>query len=350
MVSRVRPCRRAMDCQPLRSTTVGFAKDALGGTKSVFDDNNSARSREHPASAVPSRSWMIEEWANSLTELSSATRAAYSNAVFGFVRWAERAGLGGPAEVERLTLRRYLAYMSTRRYARRSIAQAVAALRRYFHWLRRTGAVDGDPVAGLSARAGPGRLPRVLPLAEVAALLDSPTPLPTSLPEAVRLRDDAVLELLYGSGLRVSELCGLSEGDVDLKEGWVTVWGKGGKQRRAPMSASAVRTVEKWLREGRPALERGAGTGLQAALFLNMRGHRLSPRDVRRLLDRRSPVQTHPHALRHSFATHMLDGGADLRVVQELLGHANLRTTQVYTHVSKERLLAVYESSHPRAW
>jgi integrase/recombinase XerC len=251
--------------------------------------------------------------------------------------------------VERLTLRRYLAYMSTRRYARQSIAQAAAALRRYFRWLQKRGEVAGDPSSGLSARAGPGRLPRVLPLSEVAMLLEHPPPVPRSLPDAVRLRDDAVLELLYGSGLRVSELCGLCDNDLDLPGGWVTVWGKGGKQRRVPMSASAVRAVENWVRDGRPSFERGAPHRREGALFLNMRGQRLGPRDVRRLLDRRSPVRTHPHALRHTFATHMLDGGADLRVVQELLGHANLRTTQVYTHVSKERLLSVYEGSHPRA-
>ena len=335
--------------QPVRFTTVGLARDALGGT----------------GTASNVQSWMLEGWSNSLTQLSPATKAAYSNAVSGFIVWAGRAGLDGPGQVSRVVLRRYLAYMSTRRYARQSMAQAAAALRRYFHWLRRCNLVDGDPAAGLSARAGTAKLPRVLPLSEVASLLDHPPERAVQVPDAVRFRDDAVLELLYGSGLRVSELCGLSPGDLDLAAGWVTVWGKGGKQRRVPVSASAARAVGRWLRDGRPAMEKPllesqvpdnhmAEGGKQwepeeDALFLNMRGRRLGPRDVRRLLDRRSPSPAHPHALRHSFATHMLDGGADLRVVQELLGHANLRTTQVYTHVSKERLLAVYESSHPRA-
>ena len=166
--------------------------------------------------------------------------------------------------------------------------------------------------------------------------------------EAVRLRDDAALELLYGSGLRVSELCGLSVGDVDTRDRWATVWGKGSKQRRVPISESAASAVQRWLADGPPGTWRAAESPADA-LFLNSRGQRLGPRDVRRILDRRSPSPTHPHALRHSFATHMLDGGADLRVVQELLGHASVRTTQVYTHVSKERLLAVYDLSHPRA-
>ena len=167
------------------------------------------------------------------------------------------------------------------------------------------------------------------------------------MPEAVLLRDDAVVELLYGSGLRVSELCGLGVGDVDLRTGWATVWGKGSKQRRVPISEASGRAVRRWLEKGRREMV-VAGSPAEA-LLLNMRGKRLGPRDVRRILDRRSPSPTHPHALRHSFATHLLDGGADLRVVQELLGHASLRTTQVYTHVSKERLLAVYDTSHPRA-
>jgi site-specific recombinase XerD len=177
--------------------------------------------------------------------------------------------------------------------------------------------------------------------------LDNPPARGSDVKAEVRLRDDAVLELLYGSGLRVSELCGLSLADLDLRDGWVTVWGKGSKQRRAPISESATHAVQRWARDGRPHFVRPESPS--DALFLNSKGLRLGPRDVRRILDRRSPSPTHPHALRHSFATHLLDGGADLRVVQELLGHASVRTTQIYTHVSKERLLAVYDTTHPRA-
>ena len=157
-------------------------------------------------------------------------------------------------------------------------------------------------------------------------------------------RDLAVLELLYAAGLRVSELCGLDRNDIDLRGRTVTVLGKGNKQRRVPIHDDGG---------GRAAgLVRGRARRMEGpaeAAFVNRRGARLGPRDVRRILDRRSASPTHPHALRHTYATHLLDGGADLRVVQELLGHASLATTQVYTHVSKERLRAVYGETHPRA-
>ena len=151
---------------------------------------------------------------------------------------------------------------------------------------------------------------------------------------------------MYGSGLRVAELCGLRPEDIDLRRAIVTVWGKGSKQRQVPMSRPSVDAVRQWLSARHTMVtDRTPGD----AVFLNRRGGRLSPRDVRRLLDRRAPAPTHPHALRHTFATHLLDGGADLRVVQELLGHGDLATTQLYTHVSKERLRQVYEATHPRA-
>lgn len=285
--------------------------------------------------------WSLDEFGRQLTAASSATRSAYGSDLAAFAEWAERAGAAGPDAVTRVMLRRYLAYLATRRYARRSIARKVAALRRYFRWQVKRGGVRVDPTRGLSAPKGEGRLPRVLSRAQVETLLEPAPAGPTE------LRDRAVLELLYGSGLRVSELCGLAPGDLDLARGTVTVWGKGSKQRQVPMSAPSVEAVRRWLSDGRPAL---AGPESPAdAAFLNARGRRLGTRDVRRILDRHSPSPTHPHALRHTFATHLLDGGADLRAVQEMLGHASLQTTQVYTHVSKERLLQVYERSHPRA-
>jgi integrase/recombinase XerC len=289
--------------------------------------------------------WALAEWLMSLTDLSPASTRAYENGVRSFITWAQRAGVDSPEKVTRLLLRRYLAYMTTRRYARQTVAQRASALRRYFSWLGRKGNLGADPTIALSARTGGSRLPRPLSRSELEVILDDPPARPGK--EEARLRDDAALELLYGSGLRVSELCGLGVGDLDLRGRWATVWGKGSKQRRVPISESAARAAQMWLDAGRPALAR-AGSPAEA-LFLNARGQRLGPRDVRRILDRRSPSPTHPHALRHSFATHLLDGGADLRVVQELLGHASVRTTQVYTHVSKERLLAVYDTTHPRA-
>jgi integrase/recombinase XerC len=318
--------------------------------------------------------WQLPEWVMSLTDLADASKRAYENGVRSFITWVQRAGIRDPGQVTRLLLRRYLAYMATRHYARQTVTQRASALRRYFGWLSRQGVLTGDPTASLSARTGESRLPRVLSRGELGVILDGP-PLPVGqgpvgqgpvgeepageepvgqgpvpdkgMAEAVRLRDDAALELLYGSGLRVSELCGLSVANVDTRDRWTTVWGKGSKQRRVPISESAASAVKRWLADGRPQM---AGIESPAdALFLNSWGRRLGPRDVRRILDRRSPTPTHPHALRHSFATHMIDGGADLRVVQELLGHASVRTTQIYTHVSKERLLAVYDLSHPRA-
>ena len=272
---------------------------------------------------------------------------AYDRDIHAFITWAERAGLDGPETVNRLLLRRYLAYLTTRRYARRTVARKVAAIRRYFNWLRRDGTVEVDPSVRLSAPAGEGRLPRVLTSSELDTLLDHPRAPVRDDPPTLRLRDEAVLELLYGSGLRVAELCGLGPGDVDVRRRLVKVWGKGSRQRQVPLSEPAADAIRAWLRDGRPRMETDDSPG--DALFLNQRGRRLGPRDVRRLLDHRAAAPTHPHALRHSYATHLLDGGADLRVVQELLGHASLQTTQIYTHVSKEHLRTVYQSTHPRA-
>jgi integrase/recombinase XerC len=291
--------------------------------------------------------WHEREFLASLTSVAPRTVEAYGADLRGFVTWAERSGLEGPEPVDRTLLRRYVAHLATRRYARRSVARKVAALRRYFGWLLRTGRLPVDPSAGLSAPRGEGRLPRVLHQDEVNGLLDEPPAKVADDAPAIRARDDAVLEVLYGSGLRVAELCGLDRADLDLGRGRATVWGKGSKQRTVPLSAPSVDALQRWL-DG-PRHELALDGSPPEALFLNRRGHRLTPRDVRRILDRRAISPTHPHALRHTFATHLLDGGADLRAVQELLGHADLATTQRYTHVSRERLRAVYDATHPRA-
>ncbi len=292
-------------------------------------------------------SWQVDDFERSLTDVAPSTIVAYRRDVDSFVAWATRAELSGPSDVSRLLLRRYLAYLATRRKSRPTVARKAAALRRYFNWLRRQGTITADPSIRLSVSAGPSRLPRVLAPDDLDALLDHPPARVKGDPPAVRLRDDAVLELLYGSGLRVAELCGLCLGDIDLTRRLITVWGKGSKQRQVPISAPSAAALKAWVSEGRMVMTQADSP--PDALFFNRRGRRLGPRDVRRLLDRRALSPTHPHALRHSFATHLLDGGADLRVVQELLGHASLQTTQVYTHVSKEHLRAVYETTHPRA-
>ncbi len=301
------------------------------------------RLEEGLGDGVVAPEWRLDEFVCSLTASSANTVAAYRSDVAAFAEWAQRSGIVRPTDVERMLVRRYVAFLTTRRYAKRSIARKVAALHRYFRWLVRAGHLPSDPSASVRAPAGEGRLPRVLSSAEVTVLLDTP---PTDdEPMWRRRRDDAVLELLYGSGIRVGELCGLDCGDIDLAAGAVVVWGKGAKQRRVPLSAVAVDALRAWLPVRHEVLVASAG----AALFGNERGHRLGTRDVRRIIDRRAASPTHPHALRHSCATHLLDGGADLRVVQELLGHADVATTQRYTHVSNERLRAVYAEAHPRA-
>jgi site-specific recombinase XerD len=282
--------------------------------------------------------WDLPGFSTWLGGRAAATRKAYVSDLALFAEWMSRSDVDGPDGVDRMHLRRYLASLGTRKLARASIARKAAALRCYFSWQVRQGRLASDPARSLRAPSGGGRLPRVLSTGEVTALLDVPPGTP------VDRRDLAVLELLYAAGIRVSELCGLNRSDIDLRARTVTVVGKGGKQRRVPIHDAAVDALRTWLEDGRDDME-----GPSEAAFVNRRGARLGPRDVRRILDRRSASPTHPHALRHTYATHLLDGGADLRVVQELLGHASLATTQVYTHVSKERLRAVYGETHPRA-
>ncbi|MEO7571440.1 MAG: tyrosine-type recombinase/integrase [Acidimicrobiales bacterium] len=291
--------------------------------------------------------WHERAFLASLTSVGTRTVEAYAGDLASFVAWAERGGAVGPETVDRTLLRRYVAHLATRRYAKRSIARKVSALRRYFAWAARTGEIDADPSSGLSAPRGDGRLPRVLRQDELTTLLDDPPAAIAGDGPALRARDDAVLELLYGSGLRIGELCALGPADLDLDRDRATVWGKGGKQRVVPLSAPASEALRRWLAGSRTELL--ADPAAADALFVNRRGRRLTPRDARRILDRRAASPTHPHALRHTFATHLLDGGADLRAVQELLGHADLATTQRYTHVSRERLRSVYDASHPRA-
>jgi site-specific recombinase XerD len=294
------------------------------------------------------RAWHLDGFVASLTSSSPNTVAAYRSDVDAFVTWCAGRDLAGPAQVDRLVLRRYVAWLGTRPdkpLGKRSVARHVSSLRRYFAHLRRTGVLDTDPSTSLRAPSGDGRLPRVLDLAEVEGLLDGATP--DDEPHWRRLRDDAVLELLYGSGVRVGELCGLHLDALDLAGGAVTVWGKGAKQRRVPLSEPAVAALRAWLGIRGEVVPAAAGS----VVFGNERGHVLTSRDVRRIVDRRAPkgVSTHPHALRHTFATHLLDGGADLRAVQELLGHADVSTTQRYTHVSNHLLREVYAEAHPRA-
>lgn len=287
--------------------------------------------------------WRLTDFLRAHTVLAERTRIAYASDVRLFVDWVARSGVDSPGAVNRTLVRRYVANLSTRNFARRSIARKAAALRRYFQWALAQQIIHVDPTIGLHVSAGAGRLPRILDRRELAHLLDGASP--EGEPDWRRLRDDAVLEVLYGSGVRVSELCTLTVGQVKLEERLLIVWGKGAKERQVPLGEPAADAMHRWLAVRLDVVPTDVGS----IVFGNERGKPLSPRDVRRIIDRRSSTPTHPHALRHTFATHLLDGGADLRSVQEMLGHADVATTQRYTHVSRERLRSAYLESHPRA-
>jgi integrase/recombinase XerC len=297
--------------------------------------------------------WDVDGYVASLTAASPHTREAYGRDALQFVLWAERGGCPDPEALDHAALRRYLAYLGTQRLAKRTIARKAAALRSFLRYLKRRGVLVTDSGRSLRAPKGPARLPRVPSSSEATALLDlaaAVEPPDDPLARALALQDVALLEILYGTGIRVSECCGLTPGDCDLTGGSITVLGKGAKVRRLPLGKPAQDALESWLREGRPAVAEPHSP--PDAVFLNRRGLRLSPRDARRVMERHPMPDghtLHPHVLRHAYATHLLEGGADLRAVQELLGHADLATTQIYTHLTRERLRAVYEATHPRA-
>ena len=288
-----------------------------------------------------------------LSALSENTRRAYEHDAREFVQWCERGGCADPSALDHRVLRRYLAYLQTRGFSRATTSRKAASVRAYVRHLRRRGVLGRDVAAAVQSPKTARRLPRMPRKKEATALLDELVEQAES-DDPRALRDLAIVELLYGAGLRVSECCGLDVGDVELKKRTVTALGKGAKVRRLPLGEPACDAVASYLRNGRTALlgplQPSAGAG--SALFLNARGRRMTPRDVRRVLDRHPMADgrsLHPHALRHAYATHLLEGGADLRAVQELLGHADVGTTQIYTHVTRERMRAVFERTHPRA-
>jgi integrase/recombinase XerC len=340
--------------------------------------------------------WEIDEFVRSLTNAADNTALAYRSDIEAFVGWCGGMGVEGPKRVSRLTLRSYLGHLATKGFAKRSIARHSASLRRYFAYLHRRNLVEINPTGRLHSPTAGGRLPRVLHADELHRVLDAPVrggsrnqtavhePSPalgnsdlrghgsanietllgsqgvsqgskseSALHAARAVRDQAIVELLYGSGLRVSELCALCYSAVDRTRKVVTVMGKGAKERVVPLSDASLEALEVWVGNVQSEFFSLVGAGDRATaaslLFRNERGAPLAPRDVRRILDRRAGSPVNPHALRHTFATHLLDGGADLRIVQEMLGHADLATTQLYTHVSKERLRTVFDSAHPRA-
>jgi site-specific recombinase XerD len=276
---------------------------------------------------------------------AEATRAVYGKDAGEFAAWAATYTLE-PGDVDYPWLRRYAARLAERGLAPRTVSRKLAALRALFRVLVEHGVAAANPAELLSSPKLPQRLPRALKPADVSTLLDR---IPASTP--LELRDRALFELAYACGLRAEELVDLDVGSLDFDAEQVRVEGKGGKTRFVPVGEHALAALGHWLERGRGALEAGAG---EPALFLSKSGRRLSTSDVRRRLRtwaRHAAAQgaVHPHALRHSFATHLLEGGADLRAIQALLGHASISTTQVYTRVESARLRAAYERSHPRA-
>jgi integrase/recombinase XerD len=285
--------------------------------------------------------------------LSPHTLAAYRRDLRRYLAFLDRRDERNAGAVDERTIRSFVASLSASThgpeetpYRASSVARALSAVRSFHRFLLREGVADRDPASGVRQPRLPRSLPRPLPIDDIRRLLETPDPA-----TPLGVRDRAILELLYGSGLRISELTGLDVDDMDLEEGSLRVLGKGGKERDVPVGSFAHEAVSAYLVRGRPAL---AGASTRGALFLNARGGRLSRQSCARMLaghvraagiDRRVTL----HTLRHSFATHLLEGGADVRVVQELLGHASVATTQIYTLVTAQHLREVYETSHPRA-
>ena len=285
--------------------------------------------------------------------LSVHTLEAYRRDLNRYVDFLRHRDVDDLGRIDEGTIRSFVASLSASThgpdaapYRATTVARTLSTIRSFHRFLVREGVTDGDPAAGIAQPRLPRSLPRPLPVDEVRRLLEAPDE-----GSPAGLRDRAILELLYGSGLRISELTGMDVDDLDLEAGSLRVLGKGGKEREVPLGSFGKDAIEAYLRRGRPAL---AATASRGALFLNARGGRLSRQSCARLLgryvrlaeiDRRVTL----HTLRHSFATHLLEGGADVRVVQELLGHASVATTQIYTLVTARHLREVYDESHPRA-
>jgi integrase/recombinase XerD len=277
--------------------------------------------------------------------LSARTQEAYERDLARFAEYADVKGVAAPLDITAKVLREYVYHLKDLGLSPASIRRNVSAVRTYFRFLTGDGIVVRDPSERLETPKKWRELPDVLSVEEVQRLLAAPT-----LDDTMVFRDRALLELAYGAGLRVSEWISLGVRDLLLEEGLVRVFGKGSKERLVPIGRSAIGAAAVYLRELRPRLEKGEGKGI---LFLNARGRPLSRMGAWKILRgyvERASITKHvsPHTLRHSFATHLLEGGADLRAVQEMLGHVDIATTQIYTHVDREYLRQVHRSYHPR--
>lgn len=279
---------------------------------------------------------------------SPNTMAAYERGLNEYVAFLKSQGAKRLEDVDTLLVKAYEQELGLRGLAPASIRQRLSVVKGFHRFCVRDGSAADNPAEGVRAPKMPERLPDVLSIDEAARILDS---LDDDRP--MGLRDRAMLELLYGCGLRVSELTGLNPQDVFLEEGFIRVFGKGSKERVVPIAGAALRALRAYLDAGRPALAARARSGASEAVFLNGRGGRISRQSVHGIVSRAGGAigreDLHPHTLRHSFATHLLEGGADLRVIQELLGHESISTTQIYTHVDRSHMREEYRSAHPRA-
>jgi site-specific recombinase XerD len=292
----------------------------------------------------PAPNWsqtVVEGYLSRLADqrgLSPHTLDAYRRDLSQFFDYCDRGGVGSVADVDRRLARRYLAFLDTLGYSRATISRKASSIRAFYTDAVLRGHASVNPFDGVATPKLDKPLPHALPARSLAAALDS---IDTSEPEGVR--DRAIVETLYATGLRISELASLRVGETEGDT--VTVRGKGGKVRVVPLGRPAQRALRAYLDQARRALhERGPGT---SSLFVGSRGGPMGPRSLRRVVH--SHLATFPHALRHSFATHLLEGGADLRTVQDLLGHTDLATTQIYTAVTRKHLRGMYDQSHPRA-
>jgi integrase/recombinase XerC len=283
--------------------------------------------------------------------LAAHTVRAYRTDLLNLFTHLDRLGMESLDEVDVRALRSWLAKQHTLGQARATLQRRAAAARVFFAWAHETGHVTTDPAANLRSPKTARTLPPTLDRTTASQMLDDAIAIARETGGPVAARDVAVLEVLYSTGIRVSELCGLDLNDLDRERRVVRVFGKGSKERTVPIGAPALRAVEFWLTKARPQLTTDESG---AALFIGERGKRIDPRVVRRIVHRslrmtEGAPDLGPHGLRHAMATHLLEGGADLRSVQEMLGHASLATTQIYTHVTNERLRAAFEQAHPRA-
>lgn len=275
---------------------------------------------------------------------SARTVAAYGHDLRQLLAYCDKQGLDSWGDLGEQHVRAHIAERHRGKKSGRSLQRELSAIRGFFAFLLREGWVALNPARGIRAPKTPRKLPKPLDVDQMAGMLEA------AQDDALEIRDVAMWELFYSSGLRLSELAGLDCGDIDLEAGSVFVRvGKGQRSRYVPVGSKACAAVTVWL-EARPAY----ATGLEQALFVSRLGKRIAPRSVQQRLERWCAKHSldhrvHPHSLRHSFASHMLEGSGDLRAVQELLGHANIATTQIYTHLDFQRLAAVYDSAHPRA-